>query len=111
MRKKMIIMLSVLFTVFLTMGITTLAATCPACEQYDVQAECIQYGQHLWDHTAYHTIDYTENGIKKSEECRINYIEDQVWWVCPNGHGTISTKKHYQELHSSSLCRDLDYYY
>lgn len=70
------------------------------------------YGEHLWHNTAQHTVNYSdENHVLRSESCTISYSEDKVLWVCPNGHGTISTKNHYVEKHSSSHCNSLDYYH
>lgn len=111
MKKKRIIMISVILTAFLITGITALAATCPACEMYNVQAECKYYKEHMWHNTASHKVKYSEGGVLKEVACYINYSENKEWWECPNGHGTVMTRIHYQEIHSDSHCNDLDYYY
>lgn len=109
--KKRIISLSVALAAFLATSITVLAAVCPACESSGVQATCKSYGEHLWHNTKQHTVHYSENGVLKTETCTITTSEDKVWWVCPNGHGTVSTMTHHKETHSNSHCNSLDYYY
>lgn len=111
MKTKKILLLSVLLATFLTSGITALAAACPACESSNVQAECTQRNEHMWNSTTSHTVQYSEGGVLKTEKCTKYLSEDRVSWVCPNGHGVVLTKIHHKETHSNSHCTNLDYYY
>lgn len=109
--KRKTILLSVALATFLATSITVLAASCPACEASGVQATCTMNSQHLWHQAKQHTVEYSENGVLKTETCTITFSEDKVSWVCPNGHGTVSSMTHHKETHSGSHCNNLDYYY
>ncbi len=112
MKNKKIVLTAVSVAAFLTMSITALAATCPSCATYGTEATLKSYGEHLWHNTGHHTVDYSDqNGVLHHESCTISYSEDKVSWVCPNGHGTVSTQIHHKEIHSNSHCNSLDYYY
>lgn len=111
MKKKRFVLLAVALATFLATGITVLAASCPACELFGVNTTLKQYGEPCWHRTASHTVRYSEDGVLKEEECRIYYNEDKVYWVCTNGHDTVTTQYHYKEIHSSSHCNSLDYYH
>lgn len=116
MRKNKVVLLLAALMLFLTTGITALAASvpanCPSCAAYGVVATLKSQGEHLWHRTGNHTVDYSdENGVLHHEACTISYSEDKVSWVCPNGHGTVASQVHHVENHSSSHCNSLDYYY
>lgn len=106
-RKKV---LSVLIVMILSIGITAKAATCPACDASHVHAECRKMGQLLNNNTYQHSKAYSEGGVLKYNRCTVVCLEEKVSWVCPYGHGIISTITHYQEMHTCSYCTDLDYY-
>lgn len=102
--------LSVVAIMMLATGITAYAAECPACEASNVHAECRTEGQHLWHNSYQHIKEYTVGGVLKRETCTVSCSEDRISWVCPNGHGVVSTMIHHQELHTCNACTDLDYY-
>lgn len=106
MKKKRLIFLPAVLTVVLLLGITALAAirsdVCKVCGKRS------ESGSHLWHAEAQHTVEYNdENGKKQEEKCTIAYSEDEIWVVCPNGHGTIWKGTHYVERHSSSHCNSI----
>lgn len=111
MRKKKIVLLSIVMAAFLSTGITALAMSCPACEASNVQATCISQGQNLGHSTQTHTVSYSENGVLKHNTCTYSISDDKVSWICPNGHGVVSSMIHHKEIHSDSHCISLDYYY
>ncbi|MCI9324307.1 MAG: hypothetical protein HFH81_13800 [Lachnospiraceae bacterium] len=110
MKKKRFALLAIALAAFLATGITVLAANCPACESAGTTTTLKQYGEHCWHKTGQHTVQYSEGGVLYTEECRINYNEDKVSWVCPK-HGAVTVQYHYKETHSSSHCNSLDYYH
>ena len=111
MSRKRLCALLVSVMTFLAIGITALAATCPYCANsgYDVTLQST--GEHLWDHVSTHTVQYSEGGVLKTESCTVTTTEDRDSYVCPKGHGVISSRTHHRETHSSKYCNDLDYWY
>lgn len=110
MKKAMFLPVMLLVSV-LTFGTMVNAAACPACEMAGVHTEMQTYGTHLWHHSYYHLAEYSIDEVLYQEDCNYVISEDKVDWVCPKGHGLISTMTHHTETHSCSHCNNLSYYY
>lgn len=102
--------LPIMVIMMLTTGLTAYAAECPACEASNVHAECTTTGEHLWNSSYQHIKEYTVGGVLIRETCTVSCSEDRISWICPRGHGVVSSMIRHQELHSCDACTDLDYY-
>ena len=111
--KRVKILPVLLLVTVLVFGDVVNAAACPPCELAGVNTELQTHGTHLWDHTYHHIKYYSVGGVLYHEECDYWISEDQVDWVCPAGHGLISSMIHHIEAHSSSHCvgDNKNYYY
>ncbi|MCR5461055.1 MAG: hypothetical protein K6F51_14370 [Acetatifactor sp.] len=110
-KKKFICMLALLMTMVMVAGTSVYAAVCPACEAGGIHAECLVYETHLWDATTGHWAEYNIGVVHHKEWCTYHISENRIDWVCPNGHGTVSSAIHHYESHSCIYCGSNEYYY
>lgn len=110
MKKVNYFLLSFLVGIIITGGILVYAANCAVCEEYGNYTELYSMGTHLWDSVSQHTVRYSENGIIKQMTCTITISEDRISWICPSGHGEVTSRTRHTEIHSSGRCIDLDYF-
>ena len=100
-----------LLTSTLVFGATANAADCPACEAAGVHNQMYTQGTQLWNQSNYHIKEYSEGGVLYRDNCFKTVAEERIDWLCPVGHGIITSKIHHTEFHTSTHCTDLDYYY
>ncbi len=110
MKKLKLFLISISCSILLFGGIEVFAANCPMCEQYGNNTQLYSTGNHLWDSTSQHMVRYSENGVLKQMSCTNTISEDEISWICTNGHGVVSRRIHHTENHSSGRCNNLDYY-
>lgn len=110
-RKKRIVLLSVLLAALFTVNVTAASSTCPTCALNNVTTTTIQHSKNLWNQTVQHTVYYSdENKVQQSEVCTKTLMEDKIEWECPY-HGVVSSTTHFQEIHTSKHCTGQDYYH
>ncbi len=109
--KKAMSLPIVLLSSVLIFGCVANASPCPVCEMAGTHTELQTYGMPLWQQSYNHVKKYTIGGVLYQENCTYVIAEEHIDWVCPNGHGTITSKTHHTETHTCSYCTNLDYYY